>query len=53
MTATSNLLPSPHATSPQVHVRVAIPKTLSAEERKLVEQLREVAGKPKAGPFRF
>ncbi|KAI8473278.1 MAG: chloroplast DnaJ-like protein 1 [Monoraphidium minutum] len=37
----------------QVHVRVAIPKALSGEERKLVEELREMQAKAKVGPFRF
>lgn len=38
----------------QVHVRVKIPKQLSGDERKLVEDLRELQGKAKAGgPFRF
>lgn len=37
----------------QVHVRVTIPKSLSGEERKLVEQLRESQAKAKVGPFRF
>jgi molecular chaperone DnaJ len=37
----------------QVHVRVTIPKSLSGDERKLVEQLRESAAKAKVGPFRF
>jgi molecular chaperone DnaJ len=37
----------------QVHVRVTIPKSLSSEERKLVEELREVTAKAKVGPFRF
>jgi len=37
----------------QVHVRVTIPKSLSGDERKLVEQLRESQSKAKVGPFRF
>jgi hypothetical protein len=37
----------------QVHVRVTIPKSLSGDERKLVEQLRESQAKAKVGPFRF
>jgi molecular chaperone DnaJ len=37
----------------QVHVRVTIPKQLSGEEKKLVEQLRESAAKARVGPFRF
>ncbi|GAX84813.1 hypothetical protein CEUSTIGMA_g12234.t1 [Chlamydomonas eustigma] len=36
----------------QVHVRVKIPKTLNNEERKLVEQLKELQGKVKS-PFGF
>ncbi|MEW5299676.1 MAG: hypothetical protein WDW36_002667 [Sanguina aurantia] len=36
-----------------VHVRVKIPKTLSGDERKLVEELKEMQNKTKVGPFRF
>ena len=36
-----------------VHVRITIPKKLSAEERKLVEELREMSGKAKVGPFQW
>ncbi|GLC43752.1 hypothetical protein PLESTB_000904500 [Pleodorina starrii] len=36
-----------------VHVRVRIPKTVTAEERKLVEELKELQSKTKVGPFRF
>jgi molecular chaperone DnaJ len=38
-----------------VHVRVRIPKTLSPQERKLVEELKELQTKSKAkvGPFKF
>lgn len=36
-----------------VHVRVAIPKKVSSEERKLIEELRELSTKTKVGPFRF
>ena len=36
-----------------VHVRVKIPKALSATERKLVEELKELQAKPKVGPFSF
>ena len=36
-----------------VHVRVRIPKALSADERKLVEELKELQSKTKVGPFRF
>jgi molecular chaperone DnaJ len=36
-----------------VHVRVKIPKTLSGEERKLVEELRDLSTKTKVGPFRI
>ncbi|GFH31043.1 uncharacterized protein HaLaN_29999, partial [Haematococcus lacustris] len=35
----------------QVHVRVKIPKQLDADERKLVEELRELQSKVKVGPF--
>lgn len=37
----------------QVHVRVTIPKQLPSDEKKLVEQLRELQSKAKVGPFRF
>lgn len=37
----------------QVHVRVSIPKSLSGEEKKLIEELRELQSKAKVGPFRF
>jgi molecular chaperone DnaJ len=37
----------------QVHVRVSIPKQLSSEERKLIEQLKEMQAKTRVGPFRF
>ena len=37
----------------QVHVRVKIPKTLNADEKKLVEELKELQSKAKVGPFRF
>lgn len=37
----------------QVHVRVTIPKSLSGDEKKLVEQLKEMQAKAKVGPFRF
>lgn len=44
----------PRACPAQVHVRVKIPKSISAEERKLVEQLKEMQGKSKGfGPFGF
>jgi molecular chaperone DnaJ len=36
-----------------VHVRVKIPKSISPEERKLVEQLKEMQSKAKFGPFSF
>ena len=39
-----------------VHVRVKIPKQLSPEERKMVEELRELSNKGKGagqGPVRF
>eukprot|EP00878_Enallax_costatus_P014283 GHUV01014941.1.p1 GENE.GHUV01014941.1~~GHUV01014941.1.p1 ORF type:complete len:290 (+),score=68.17 GHUV01014941.1:782-1651(+) len=36
-----------------VHVRVNIPKQLNADERKLVEQLKELHSKARVGPFRF
>jgi hypothetical protein len=38
---------------PQVHIRVNIPKSINAEERALVEKLREIQqSKPKGGwPF--
>lgn len=36
-----------------VHVRVRIPKAVTAEERKLVEELKELQTKTKVGPFRF
>jgi molecular chaperone DnaJ len=37
----------------QVHVRVKIPKSISSEEKKLVEQLKEAQSKAKFGPFSF
>lgn len=37
----------------QVHIRVRIPKSLSGDERKLVEELKELQSKTKVGPFRF
>ena len=37
----------------QVHVRVKIPKSLTSEERKLVEELRELQKKVTVGPFKF
>ena len=37
----------------QVHVRVKIPKSITAEERKLVEELKELQTKTKVGPFKF
>ena len=37
----------------QVHVRVKIPKSLTNEERKLVEELRELQKKVTVGPFKF
>jgi molecular chaperone DnaJ len=37
----------------QVHVRVSIPKQLSGDERKLVEQLKELQSKTRVGPFTF
>jgi len=37
----------------QVHVRVRIPKQLSGDERKLVEELKDLQSKAKVGPFRF
>jgi molecular chaperone DnaJ len=36
-----------------VHVRVSIPKQLSGDEKKLVEQLKELQSKARVGPFRF
>lgn len=36
-----------------VHVRVKIPKQLSAAERKLVEELKDMQSKTKVGPFSF
>jgi molecular chaperone DnaJ len=36
-----------------VHVRVSIPKQLNADERKLVEQLKEQQSKTRVGPFTF
>lgn len=36
-----------------VHVRVKIPKQLSQDEKKLVEELKELQTKTKVGPFRF
>eukprot|EP00882_Tetradesmus_deserticola_P020993 GHRQ01022687.1.p1 GENE.GHRQ01022687.1~~GHRQ01022687.1.p1 ORF type:complete len:212 (+),score=72.80 GHRQ01022687.1:209-844(+) len=36
-----------------VHVRVSIPKQLGSDERKLVEQLKELQAKARVGPFRF
>ena len=38
---------------PKVHVRVSIPKSVSADERKALESLRELSSKAKVGPFRF
>lgn len=38
---------------PQVHVRVSIPKQLNGDERKLVEQLKELQSKTRVGPFTF
>jgi molecular chaperone DnaJ len=37
----------------QVHVRVSIPKQMSGDERKLVEQLKELQSKTRVGPFTF
>jgi hypothetical protein len=37
----------------QVHVRVTIPKKVSAEERKLLDDLKAASGKPRVGPFGF
>ncbi len=37
----------------QVHVRVKIPKSLKPEEKKLVEELKELQSKQKVGPFGF
>ncbi len=37
----------------QVHIRVKIPKQLNPDERKLVEELKELQSKTKVGPFRF
>ncbi len=37
----------------QVHVRVTIPKKVSAEERKLLDQLKEASSKTRVGPFTF
>lgn len=36
-----------------VHVRVSIPKQMSGDERKLVEQLKELQSKTRVGPFTF
>eukprot|EP00879_Flechtneria_rotunda_P023447 GHRR01024800.1.p1 GENE.GHRR01024800.1~~GHRR01024800.1.p1 ORF type:complete len:148 (+),score=39.02 GHRR01024800.1:107-550(+) len=36
-----------------VHVRVSIPKQLNGEERKLIEQLKEMQSKTRVGPFMF
>jgi len=37
----------------QVHIRVKIPKSLTGEEKKLVEELKEMQGKTTVGPFKF
>lgn len=37
----------------QVHIRVRIPKSLSGDERKLVEELKQLQSKTKVGPFMF
>ena len=37
----------------QVHVRVSIPKQLSGDEKKLVQELKELQSKTKVGPFSF
>lgn len=51
---TGNLKSACHTTrAAQVHVRVRIPKQLAPDERKLVEELRELQSKTKVGPFRF
>jgi molecular chaperone DnaJ len=34
-------------------VRVKIPKQLDPDERKLVEELKELQSKMRVGPFRF
>lgn len=38
---------------PQVHVRVRIPKQLDSDERRLVEELKELQSRTRVGPFRF
>ncbi|KAG1673275.1 hypothetical protein FOA52_002555 [Chlamydomonas sp. UWO 241] len=37
----------------QVHIRVKIPKSLSGDEKKLVEELQSLQSKTKVGPFKF
>ncbi len=50
------LLPNacpPRSACLQVHVRVTIPKKVSADERKLLEELKAASSKARVGPFGF